>query len=225
MPVDCPVRRPDGRRPRLLDLFCGAGGAAKGYQEAGFYVVGVDVRPQPNYCGDEFYQGDALSYLHSLSSFDAVHASCPCQASANVTSWRGDQANHPELIPETRELLEATGLPWVIENVPEAAIRHDFLLCGSMFGLPIRRHRAFETNWPAPVMRTPCWHKGTDLAFMHKGERAYADAMGCGWMTAVREGRQAIPPAFTAHVGAFLMAEVEARSLAAVSSSTTGGER
>jgi hypothetical protein len=232
-------------RPRLLDLMCGAGGCTKGYQQAGFYVVGVDVADQPNYCGDEFYRQDALTVLREdwggtgggdvdpvafqtwreeigklrLDRFDAIHASPPCQASANVTNWRGSQANHPELIPETRSLLEASGLPWVIENVPEAKIRADFLLCGSMFGLRVKRHRAFETNWPAPHLRTPCWHKHDDLAFEHKGERAYADAMDCAWMTS-REGRQAIPPAFTAFIGDALM-----REISAVAVSGYGGER
>jgi hypothetical protein len=154
-------------KPRLLDLFCGAGGAAMGYQEAGFYVVGVDVKPQPNYCGDEFFHEDALAVLESGlelpgPAFDAIHASPPCQHYANVTAWRGNQDDHPDLIAPTRKLLEATRLPYVIENVRTRELRGDHMLCGSMFGLPLRRHRYFETNWHDPIAMwgrlNPCAH-------------------------------------------------------------------
>ncbi len=205
-------------RPRLLDLFCGAGGAAVGYARAGFEVVGVDIEPQSKY-PFEFWQADVLEVLEwggagpwLLREFDAVHASPPCQASARVTAWRGDRSSHPELIPETREGLEATGVPWVIENVPEAEIRADFLLCGSMFGLNIKRHRAFEASWRSFDLVLACGSHAGLLSFAHKGERAYADAMGCEWMTN-RESRQAIPPAYTEHVGGLLLAEVEYRAL------------
>jgi hypothetical protein len=189
-------------RPRLLDLFCGAGGAAMGYHRAGFDVVGVDHVAQPNY-PFEFHQADAMTF--PLEGFDAVHASPPCQAYANVTAWRGSHHTHPDLLSATRERLEVSGKPWIIENVPEAPIRHDYLLCGSQFGLNIRRHRAFETNRPPTFsLQVPCSHHRRLLPFMHKGERAYADAMGCGWMTS-REAREAIPPAYTELVGAELM--------------------
>jgi hypothetical protein len=190
-------------RPRLLDLFCGAGGAAVGYDRAGFDVVGVDIRPQPRY-PYEFHQGDALTF--PLDGFDAVHASPPCQAYANVTAWRGIPEEHPDLVGPARARLTGSGLPWVIENVPEAPIRPDLLLCGSQFGLKVRRHRAFETSPRLFSLLPPCRHRGL-LPFMHKGERAYADALGCGWMTN-RGARQAIPPAFTLHVGEQLLASL-----------------
>lgn len=162
------------RQLRILDLFSGAGGCARGYQQAGFEVTGVDLHPQPRYAGDHFVLGDALEYLATadLTGFDAIHASPPCQAYAGVTAWRGNRDDH------------------------------HLLLCGSQFGLAVKRHRAFETSWKAYSLIPPCHHRGL-LPFMHKGERAYADALGCGWMTN-REGRQAIPPAFAAHVGALL---------------------
>jgi hypothetical protein len=190
-------------RPRLLDLFCGAGGAAVGYHRAGLDVIGVDIKPQPNY-PFEFHQGDALEQYISPSSFVAVHASPPCQHYAGVTAWRGDPATHPDLVASTRRLLEQSGLPWVMENVREAPITGHVMLCGSMFDLPIRRHRHFETSWNGWTMTPPCQHRSTDLAFMHKGERAYADAMGCTWMTA-REAREAIPPAYTEFIGHHLL--------------------
>ncbi|HEY8839207.1 MAG TPA: DNA cytosine methyltransferase [Candidatus Dormibacteraeota bacterium] len=201
-------------KPRLLDLFCGAGGCARGYQDAGFYVVGVDLDPQPRYAGGEFVQAGALDYLGAhWREFDAIHASPPCQHYANVTKWRGEQSDHPDLIGPTRALLEFTGLPWVIENVLTPEVRGDIVLCGTMFGLRVRRHRLFETNWSGVVMTPPCQHRADDYAFEHKQERAYADALGCEWMTN-REGRQAIPPAYTEFIGQRLMQYVCAEAAA-----------
>ncbi|XVV03378.1 DNA methylase [Actinosynnema sp. CA-248983] len=193
-------------RPKLLDLFCCAGGAARGYQDAGFHVTGIDVAAQPNYAGDEFHQADALAYLaEHAHEYDAIHASPPCQYYANVTNWRGDQNRHVDLLGPTRDALTRSGHPlWVIENVPEAPLRPDFLLCGSMFGLRVRRHRAFETSGWGLQLTAPCSHRRKLLAFDHSNERAYADAMGCHWMTA-REGRQAVPPAYTHHIGLVLL--------------------
>ena len=192
-------------KPRLLDLFSGAGGAAVGYARAGFDVVGVDIVKQPRY-PFEHHVADAMTF--PLDGFDAIHASPPCQTYANVTAWRGRQEEHPDLLGPTRDRLLASGRPWVIENVPEAPLRHDLLLCGSQFGLNVRRHRAFETSWRAFSLLSPCGHRGL-LPFMHKGERAYADAMGCEWMTN-REARQAIPPAFAAHVGELMLSHLAA---------------
>lgn len=194
-----------------------------GYSRAGFEVVGVDVAPMPNY-PFKFVQNDALELLRSAGTwswgwgwwdeqpFDAIHASPPCQAYANVTLWRGDQDDHPDLIELTRELLDETGLPYVIENVRTPALRDPMMLCGSQLGLPIRRHRYFETNWPDPfgLLMPPCQHHPSHLAFEHKGERAYADAMGCGWMSSL-EAREAIPPMFTAFLGDRLMAHLKAQ--------------
>jgi SAM-dependent methyltransferase len=207
-------------RPRLLDLFCGAGGATRGYQQAGFYVVGVDIEPQPHYIGDEFVQADALEFLrqasrladvggpYTLTEFDAIHASPVCKTFARVTAWRGSRGNHPDTLRPVLAWLRTCSLPWVVENVPEAPLRPDIILCGSQFGLNVRRHRVFETSWRAYDLIPECRHHGL-LPFMHKAERAYADAMGCTWMTK-EEARQAIPPAYTEYIGGLLLAALEA---------------
>lgn len=203
-------------RPRLLDLFCGAGGASVGYHRAGFDVVGVDLAPQPNY-PFKFIHADALGILgdHWITfkgRFDAIHASPPCQHYANVTLWKADANDYPALIEPTRELLEQTGLPWVIENVRTRAVRADFMLCGTAMGLPFRRHRHFETNWTdGMVMAHPCQHRPSDYSFDHGGkqtESVYRDALGCGWMT-VQESREAIPPAYTEFIGQQLLAHIQ----------------
>lgn len=193
-------------RPRLVDLFSGAGGAARGYQLAGFHVTGVDIRPMPRYAGDVFVQADAMEY--PLDGFDAIHASPPCQAYANVTAWRGANTDHPDLLGSVLARLDLADVPWVVENVPEAPLRQDLMLCGSQFGLKVRRHRVFQTSPRLFSLAPPCRHRGL-LPFMHKGERAYADALGCGWMTN-REAREAIPPVFTEHIGALLMQHLAA---------------
>jgi hypothetical protein len=191
-------------RPRLLDLFCGAGGAAVGYHRAGFDVVGVDISPQPRY-PFEFHQGDAMTW--PLDGFGAIHASPVCLGWARVTAWRGDRSRYPDQIAATRARLQAFGLPWVIENVSEAPLRPDLILCGSQFGLSVRRHRVFETSWRAYDLMPSCDHRRL-RAFMHKDERAYADAMGCTWMNKT-EARQAIPPAYTEYIGRHLLEALE----------------
>lgn len=173
-------------KPRLLDLFCGAGGAAMGYHRAGFEVVGVDIRPQPNY-PFRFLQADALDFLHDVLlcqrtglkdeqgfpfEFVAIHASPPCQA-YSVLRRANPDAEYPDLIHPTRALLQATGLPWVIENVPGAPLDYSIQLCGSMFGLgaesgngetalweyrQLRQHRLFETSFP--ILQPECAHHG-----------------------------------------------------------------
>ena len=196
-------------RPRLLDLGCGPGGATRGYQQAGFHVTGVDITPQPNYCGDDFHQADMLTW--PLDGYDAIHASPPCQHHANVTSWRGDQANHPDVLTPMLKRLWPTRIPWIVENVPEALPEWDLLLCGSQFGLTIKRHRGFLLgNWTGFSLLSPCDHRRI-LPFMHKGERAYADAMGCTWMDKT-SARQAIPPAYTEYLGGLLMAHLRERA-------------
>ena len=187
-------------RPRLLDLFCGAGGAAMGYHRAGFDIIGVDIEPQPNY-PFTFRQADALTF--PLDGFDAIHGSPVCMTFARVTDVIGSRANHADTLTPLMERLAAADAPWVVENVPEAPLRPDYLLCGSAFGLPVRRHRVFQTSWHGLQLTAPCHHRNL-LPFMHKGERAYADAMGCTWMTK-KEGRQAIPPAYTEWVGSQLL--------------------
>lgn len=217
-------------RPRLLDLFCGAGGAAMGYHEAGFEVVGVDIAPQPRY-PFEFHQGDALQW--PLDGFDAIHASPPCQlySAANNIHQRTD---HPDLIPPTRERLRGSGLPYIIENVPRSPLQNWVMLCGLAFGLNVKRHRWFESNIalmapPCPpghpgewvlvfghtilersgqVGRTP--KNGPILRRRHLGTDVGREAMGIPWMNR-DELSEAIPPAYTRHLGDFLLAAIRER--------------
>lgn len=191
-------------KPRLLDLGCGPGGCTAGYQDAGFYVVGVDLHPQPYYCGDEFHQADMLTY--PLDGFDAIHASPPCQHFARVTAWRGSRGSHPDLLTPMIKRLATQWTPWVIENVPEAIEQPSLMLCGSMFGLRVRRHRHFLSPWLGNTPPGVCRHEGL-LPFMHKGERAYADAMECEWMSN-KASRQAIPPAYTEFIGTQLLQHI-----------------
>lgn len=192
-------------RWKLLDGFCKAGGAGVGYHRAGFNVVGVDIEPQRNYPFD-FVQADFFEFVTEYGrEFDAIHASPPCQAYTKLRVIH--KKNHPDLVAATRSALEATGKPWIIENVECAPIRPDFVLCGSHFGLKVRRHRLFETSWGGFSLLPPCDHRGL-LSYEHKGERAYADAMECPWMTN-REGRQAIPPAYTEYIGTQLLLHME----------------
>ena len=216
-------------KPRLVDAFSGAGGSAKGYQRAGFYVVGIDIAPRPHYCGDEFIQGDALEMLADLdwlAGFDAIHASPPCQgytqfSNLNAERW-GNRVEHPMLIEPVRELLDATGLPYVIENVQGAPLRKDLMLCGSMFGLRVRRHRIFETNWSVGGV-PPCHHQDDSIAIYGKmdGRRVWtrkngtelraartigqaSETMGIDWMD-WDEIKEAIPPAYTEFIGKQLL--------------------
>jgi len=200
-------------RPILLDLFCGAGGAAMGYHRAGFEVVGVDIKPQPHY-PFEFHQADAMTF--PLGGYDVIHASPPCQAYTwAARRWDVERA---DLVEPTRERLVATGLPYVIENVPGAPLREPALLCGRMFGLSLIRHRLFETNWqlwPLPghprhigliragLAVTVAGHGG-DNAKGNGGRSAKQSAMGIDWMTDV-ELNEAIPPAYTEWIGAQLL--------------------
>lgn len=154
------------QRARLLDLFCSAGGAAMGYSRAGFEVVGVDIKPQPNY-PFEFVQADALYWMEFYSTtgyvgyqFDAIHASPPCQAHSTIAKQVRKRLpgryEHPDLVAATRERLQATGLPYVIENVVGAPLENPIRLCGSSFGLDVERHRLFECSFP--IMAMPCAH-------------------------------------------------------------------
>ena len=134
---------------RILDLFCGAGGAAAGYHRAfpNAEIVGVDIVPQPRY-PFTFIQADALEF--PLDGFDFVHASPPCQA---FTAYRrrggGVGDGYPDLIAVVRARLLCHDATYVIENVPGAPLHHPVQLCGSSFGLNVRRHRLFETSFPA----------------------------------------------------------------------------
>lgn len=203
--------------PRLLDLFCGAGGCAKGYQRVGFYVVGVDINPQPHYCGDEFYQADALTY--PLEGFDAYHASPPCQGYSEATPITS-KGKHPLLIEQVHDLLIATGKPYVIENVEGARfhLQNPVMLCGSMFQMTLWRHRWFET-YPFYLMSPAgCQHSIKPItvnppANARKSQGGKRDfekerlAIGIDWMDK-KEIAQAIPPAYTEYIGKYLIQAV-----------------
>ena len=213
-------------RPVLLDLFCGAGGAGVGYDRAGFEVVGVDIEPQPDY-PFEFYQGDALEWLRmSVSFFDAVHASPPCQASSALTKGTNQGNAYPQLIPATREKLADTGLPTVIENVQGSDLRRDLTLCGEMFGLGVIRHRYFECSFPVTQpahkphrgrvrgWRHGQYHDGPYVAVYGEGGgkgsvEEWQRAMGIDWADNRKSIAEAIPPAYTELIGRQLIEQLE----------------
>lgn len=218
-------------RPRLLDLFCCAGGAGTGYHRAGFEVVGVDIEPQPDY-PFEFHQGDALAYLRDKwQEFDAIHASPPCQASTALTKGTNKGREYINLIPQTRALLKQLVLPSVIENVQGSDLRRDLTLCGEQFGLRVLRDRYFEMhNWtPAPIPHKP--HRGRVAGYRHgqwydgpyfavygegggKGSvQQWQDAMGIDWTDSRKHIAEAIPPAYTEFIGRQLMEAVLAHRL------------
>lgn len=208
-------------RPRLLDLFCGAGGAAMGYHRAGFDVTGVDIVPQPRY-PFPFVQADALTY--PLDGYDAIHASPPCQPYTTMNNRHGSSL--PPLISHTRERLYATGLPYVIENVAGALghMRSPLELTGEMFGLRVHRPRLFESNvlllapWRPPRQSDPIavygkhdqrrlWTRADGTEHRAATLEQAVDAMGIDWMTWA-ELREAIPPAYTEHIGRQLLEAV-----------------
>jgi DNA (cytosine-5)-methyltransferase 1 len=231
LPSDTPhLTQSGGSRPRLLDLFCGAGGAAMGYHRAGFEVVGVDINPQPNY-PFAYIMADALWLLRDsrrwLQQFDAIHASPPCQRHSAMSSCRPGLANtYPDLIWPVRQRLRATELPYVIENVPGAPLIEPVVLCGRMFGLELYRHRLFEASFPievpahpehdVPTSRAGHWTPGTIMSVAgHVAPVAHARrVMGIDWTTRA-ELAEAIPPAYTEHVGACLLAQISANARAA----------
>ena len=221
-------------KPRLLDLFCGAGGSGVGYSRAGFDVVGVDNRPQPHF-PFEFHQADALEYLAQHGhEFDAIAASPPCQAYTgmrNITLSRfGHAPEHPDLIAATRDALIAIGKPYVIENVRNSPLITQIILCGGALGLPhLARHRHFESN--VMLFAPKCAHltegytigvygsrpDGRRVSYRQhrlcRVARSLAEAqglMGIDWMD-WDEIRNAIPPAYTAWVGLQLRQIIERR--------------
>ena len=199
-------------RPRLLDLFCGAGGAGMGYHQAGFDVVGVDIEPHKDY-PFEFHCADAMTF--PLDGFDVIHASPPCQAFTAAGVIHGN-AHHHDLLTPTRERLIEQGTPWVIENVPGAPMCKDLVLCGSMFNLRsengrLIRHRWFEFGQPFYALVPSCQHDGPTISVFGHGGHVYhgvADwrvVMGIDWMTR-DDLAQAIPPAYTEFIGGYLLA-------------------
>lgn len=215
---------------RLLDLFCGAGGAAVGYHQAGFdEILGVDLHDQPNYPFD-FIQADVME-MTSVGEVDLIHASPPCQehVALSVNRWGKNAARWTDLIGPTRKLLEQSGVPYVIENVTGArrALRSPMLLTGEMFGLTTSRPRLFELGgWFAmspPRMRrqknaVAVYGKpdGRRLRDRQDGSRLSAwssieegrEALGVPWMTDELEIREAIPPAYTKFIGEAFLAQV-----------------
>jgi len=216
---------------RLLDMFCGAGGAAMGYHRAGFEVVGIDIKPQKHY-PFKFYEADALEYCAKHGhEFDAIHASPPCQGYSRLRHlpWLKNK-KWPMLIDATRKLLTEIGKPWVIENVADAPLQ-GMTLCGQMFGLPLYRHRKFETSFlmlcpPHSFHPEVIGHgrmvndrrKGAGngalgpqvIVTVAGGQYKKADgekAMGIDWMTK-DELSQAVPPAYTEFIGRYLVANL-----------------
>lgn len=220
---------------RLLDLYSCAGGAAKGYADAGFEVVGVDIDRQPRY-PYEFHQADAISFIRDHGhEFDAIHASPPCQAFSRTKTLHDNE--HPDLVALTRHALMASGRPWVIENVVGAPLIDPVRLCGTSFGLvapdvdgiPLKlvRHRLFESNMP--LTGTECAHdpkvqtasvygagggwtpRHRDNPDRRGGYIPHTDVikelLGIDWMTK-HEMSQSIPPAFTEHIGNQLVAHL-----------------
>jgi DNA (cytosine-5)-methyltransferase 1 len=201
VPPTIPTQVPD--RPKLLDLFCCAGGAATGYQRAGFDVFGVDIDPQPHY-PLPFCQGDAITVLEGLldaaeigftwptfvdpeptwlrlSDFDAIHASPPCQRFSDLAKRNGNAHEWPDLVEPVRELLAETGLPYVIENVEGAPLVDPITLCGAMFPeLRVYRHRLFESNRPLVAPEHPAHN---ELTFTHdKRKRHYGQPLDLATM-------------------------------------------
>jgi len=203
---------------RVLDAFCCIGGAARGYQELGAHVTGVDIRPQPDYCGNDFHQGDAIAFICEHGhEFDFIHASPPCQGEGapakGTNAARGNP--HPRLIAPTRAALETTGRPWVMENVAGSQVRKDLRLCGEMFGLAVLMHRYFELGgWtvvqpPHPAHRGKVrgWRHGQYFdgpyvaAYGKGGGKATVEeirtAKGIDWSHDHFNLREALPPAYT----------------------------
>ena len=208
------------RRPRVLDLYCCAGGAGMGYWRAGFDVLGVDITPRPRY-PFRFLLADALDAMHWYGQeFDLIHTSPPCQYSCALTKGtnRGKR-QHTNLIPITRDVLNWYGVPYVIENVQGSELRRDLTLCGEMFGLGVLRHRYFEIgNWlantaphqphrgPVRGWRHGVYRDGPYIAAYGKGggKGSVAEmqaAMGITWTGVHEELTEAIPPAYTEYIG------------------------
>lgn len=221
--------------PRLLDLFCCAGGAAVGYARAGFEVVGVDVAPQPNY-PFEFVQHDALTLDQDfLQTFDAVHASPPCQSYSDLAKRNRNGHMWPRLIEPVRDMLRALGVPYIIENVEGAPLLDPVVLCGTMFPGKLRviRHRLFESN--VELIAPP--HGKHPLVFTHDKRKAHygkldqntsfvqvtgggnctianaRDALGIDWHMTKNELNESIPPTYTEYLGRQLMEHVRSRAV------------
>ena len=211
-------------KPKLLDLFCKAGGAGVGYHRAGFEVVGVDIEPQPNY-PFKFIQADAIHYLLEHGhEYVIVHASPPCQKwTCSTATQRKKGKKYLDLITATRNALLYTGKPYIIENVPQAPIHPDIVLMGHMFGLKVLRKRHFETSFfmlqPGIIKPVGTVKEGDYSSIFGKGaykksknnkmpkhkkntvRETWAYAMGIDWFMKDVELSEAIPPAYTEYIG------------------------
>lgn len=222
-------------KPRLLDLCAGAGGAAMGYHRAGFDVTGVDITPHDDYPFGLFI-ADAITFLDAwadVAEFDAVHASPPCPRYSVATPAK-NRDHHPDLIEPIRERLVELDIPYVIENVPGAPLHNPVTLCGSMFGLQVRRHRLFESN--IPLTAPACQHKGqvvfgvygqhgdkngavprpdgTSRGTKARDTRHAGEVTGIDWMTEWSDIADAIPPAYTEFIGRQLLGVISERPAA-----------
>lgn len=212
---------------KVLDLFCGGGGISVGYFNAGFEVVGVDVEPQ-RYYPFEFIQKSVFDLdLDYMKSFDLIHASPPCQAYSFSTQWIRNKGlkQYLDLVQVTRNLLESTGKPYVIENVPGAPLRKDLVLCGDMFDLGVIRHRHFEIKGFKVQQLKHIKHKGmvadgskmgvyggnprnartrkryTVASHMTGTLAQWKNAMGIFWINNKHILAQAIPPKYSEYIG------------------------
>lgn len=201
---------------KLLDLYCGAGGAAAGYRASGFDIVGIDIKPQKQY-PYEFIQFDVRRMSTGfLRKFDVIHASPPCQAASALRSLHKD-INYEDLIPLTRELLMGAGKPYVIENVNGSELYGPLILCGTMFGKRFTRHRHFETNVTMKRLDDACkWGgvaTGEYISIVSGAGPWYSyrdlrDEMEVGWMN-LTASRQAIPPCYTKYIGDQVVAIIQ----------------
>jgi len=206
--------------PKILDIFCGAGGASKGYHVAGFDVEGVDIKHGKRYPFSYHRMDFHTLEVKMLQKYDFVHASPPCQTfsiTKNLRKAQGKSTNKLDLLAPTRALLQASGVPYVIENVPGAPLIDPVLICGSAFNLKVRRHRLFESN--LPLKGTTCNHKtqGRPVGIYgsmkdeipNGGRTAHSmleanEAMGIDWMI-WSELVEAIPPHYTEYLGKQLL--------------------